>query len=303
MKPIAKTLLAALCSLAFAGVAYADDPDPKAEPAESHHGGGDPGQVDKSTHPVEPGDPADDSHAHVGTHDAMHGGTHGMHGMRSCTVATTGDADADFALGMRHHHQMGVQMARTELASGDDAAMKAMAQKIIDAQSAEIAALDRWLAAAGVDATRHPIVCDKHDHGMHGAQGMHSFETLDANNDGYIGHGELQDTHPMHQHFAMADTDADGRLSRAEVEAHHAAMRSGNTVPRLTAAPHPPSGPDASAFRALDDNGDGWLAKSELAATDMLFQHFAAADTNTDGRLSPAEVDAHHALMHSQMKH
>jgi Ca2+-binding EF-hand superfamily protein len=92
----------------------------------------------------------------------------------------------------------------------------------------------------------------------------------------------------------MADTDKDGKLSRAEVEAHHAAVGRGHMVERLTAAPHPTP---TEAFAQMDDNADGYLTLTELSASDMLHQHFNVADADKDGRLTPTEVDAHVAAM------
>lgn len=66
----------------------------------------------------------------------------GMHGMKM-----SGDQDYDFAAMMRKHHEMALQMARKELREGDEPQMKEMAQKIIDAQTKEIAELDAWMAA------------------------------------------------------------------------------------------------------------------------------------------------------------
>ncbi|WP_256662206.1 DUF305 domain-containing protein [Pseudomonas sp. F(2018)] len=62
-------------------------------------------------------------------------------------MSMTGDADYDFATNMRMHHQMGVDMAKTELKNGKDAEMRRMAEDIITAQQKEIAALDQWLKA------------------------------------------------------------------------------------------------------------------------------------------------------------
>ena len=59
----------------------------------------------------------------------------------------TGNVDADFAMMMKCHHQGAVDMAQAELKSGTDEKLKAMAQKIIDAQKAEISALDNFLNA------------------------------------------------------------------------------------------------------------------------------------------------------------
>jgi uncharacterized protein (DUF305 family) len=59
----------------------------------------------------------------------------------------TGDADYDFAVNMRKHHQMAVTMAQAEMKNGKNAEMRDMASKIIVAQRKEIAELDRWTSA------------------------------------------------------------------------------------------------------------------------------------------------------------
>lgn len=291
MKSPLPTLLALACSLALAGAAAAAEPDdPQADPAESHHGGGDPGQHSRTVHPVEGVDRHD--HDEPGSHSHMDGA--------HCAMPSTGDADQDFALRMRHHHLMGIEMAKKEIAGGDDAEMKAMAQAIVDAQTAEVAELDAWLMSKSVHPDKYLMQCGMHG-GMHGPMDpAERFEALDEDGDGYLEHAELTDTHPMHRHFEMADTDRDGKLSRAEVEAHHAAMKAGDAAPRLTSAPHPSA---ADQFAALDDNGDGYLTLAELSADEMLHQHFSVADTDADGKLTAAEVDAHHAQMHSSHAH
>src|SRR5687767_797821 len=98
MIPLPKTLLAAVCSLALAGAASAVEPeDPKTEPAETHHGGGDAMKHDRTAHPVE-----GSGHRH-GPGDGDHGMHRGKGGM-GCQP-DTGDADADFALRMRRLHE------------------------------------------------------------------------------------------------------------------------------------------------------------------------------------------------------
>ena len=61
------------------------------------------------------------------------------------SMQMTGDADHDFAMMMRMHHQGAIKMAEAELANGKDAQMRKMAKHIIEAQRKEIAQLDRWL--------------------------------------------------------------------------------------------------------------------------------------------------------------
>lgn len=57
----------------------------------------------------------------------------------------SGDVDKDFVRMMRHHHLQGIEMARIQLQSGDDAEAKRMAQKIIDEQQKDVARFDTWL--------------------------------------------------------------------------------------------------------------------------------------------------------------
>lgn len=61
----------------------------------------------------------------------------------------TGDADIDFAVGMIPHHQAAIDMANIVLEHGDDPEIAALAQEIIEAQQAEIAQLEAWLAENG----------------------------------------------------------------------------------------------------------------------------------------------------------
>ncbi|HEY0660371.1 MAG TPA: EF-hand domain-containing protein [Lysobacter sp.] len=67
--------------------------------------------------------------------------------------------------------------------------------------------------------------------------------------------------------------------------------------------PAPETPPPATAtdsgmsFDDMDKNKDGGITKDELADTEMLSQHFAAADKDGDGKLSKPEVDAHRAEM------
>jgi uncharacterized protein (DUF305 family) len=55
------------------------------------------------------------------------------------------DADVAFVCGMIAHHQGAIDMANVELQHGDNAWAKEMAQKVIDAQTKEIAEMIGWL--------------------------------------------------------------------------------------------------------------------------------------------------------------
>ena len=57
------------------------------------------------------------------------------------------DADVSFACGMIPHHMAAISMAKVELKYGDSDEMKEMAQKIIEAQQAEIQELTQWIEA------------------------------------------------------------------------------------------------------------------------------------------------------------
>lgn len=70
--------------------------------------------------------------------------------MAEMPMKSTGNPDADFLVMMIPHHQAAIDMAKAELANGKDEATRAMAQAIIDAQTAEIADMHAKLAAMGV---------------------------------------------------------------------------------------------------------------------------------------------------------
>lgn len=64
-------------------------------------------------------------------------------------MKTSGNADVDFAMMMRMHHQGAITMAEAQLANGKDAQMRSMAKNIIRDQKKEIAVFDKFLAKRG----------------------------------------------------------------------------------------------------------------------------------------------------------
>ncbi len=76
------------------------------------------------------------ANAGSGMHDAM-------------GVISADDADNDFLRAMIPHHQGAVDMARAELAHGRDPQVRALAEKVIAAQEAEMIQMRAWLAARG----------------------------------------------------------------------------------------------------------------------------------------------------------
>ena len=65
------------------------------------------------------------------------------------TITYSENPDLDFARAMLAHHQGAVAMAQIQLQHGTDPEMRALAQAIIDAQAAEIAQMQAFIAKLG----------------------------------------------------------------------------------------------------------------------------------------------------------
>jgi uncharacterized protein (DUF305 family) len=65
-------------------------------------------------------------------------------------IESTGNPDVDFVRGMIPHHQGAIDMAKVELANGNDPEIRKLAEGVIAAQEAEIKEMQAWLAA-------HPV--------------------------------------------------------------------------------------------------------------------------------------------------
>ena len=69
--------------------------------------------------------------------------------MRKMAVPYTGDVEMDFRTHMIPHHQGGIDMAKIALKHTNDPETRRLAQRIIDAQQAEISEMQAWLARHG----------------------------------------------------------------------------------------------------------------------------------------------------------
>ena len=77
-----------------------------------------------------------------------------MNGIKPMEATSmTGDVDYDFAVNMRAHHQMALDMSEAELKNGKSPKLRTMATNIIAAQKKEIASLDKW-----INETKKPSV-------------------------------------------------------------------------------------------------------------------------------------------------
>lgn len=74
-------------------------------------------------------------------------------------MVPTMDPDNDFAMMMMMHHEGAINMANAELADGNDATIKALAQKVISAQEAEKGQLDAFVKSHPA----HIMVMEAHD--------------------------------------------------------------------------------------------------------------------------------------------
>lgn len=105
-----------------------------------------------------------------------------------------------------------------------------------------------------------------------------NFEQADANADGQLSREELQ-AHGQAR-FADADTDQSGGLSRAELEARMKAQQDDRRARMLD-----------RMFERRDADADGQLTFAELSS-DRSAKMFERADADQDGMISKAEFDA-----------
>jgi Ca2+-binding EF-hand superfamily protein len=214
-----------------------------------------------------------------------------MHHDHWCGWPGTGSADQDFALRLRRHDTMLLDMARDELAHGTDPQLRALAQHVVDTQGSEVTTLESWLTGQHVDYLHVPM----------GMDWRMRFDAMDRDHDGQIEASEIDASHPWHEHFALADANHDGVVTRAEMEAYRPPMRPfarfedidanhDGTISRAELDAYRPMH-GGMRFEAMDRNHDGMLDAGEVAADARWHDRFAMADTNHDGKVSRDEAD------------
>ncbi|MCX8005783.1 MAG: hypothetical protein N2688_12660, partial [Burkholderiaceae bacterium] len=118
--------------------------------------------------------------------------------------------------------------------------------------------------------------------------------SADANKDGYIDRNEAAQRPRLARHFDAIDTNKDGLLTKAEIDAYIAKRRAEHAAkpPGAGGAHGAAGGHGAGMFARLDTNGDGFIDRNEAASRPRLAQQFDAIDSNRDGRLSKDELRA-----------
>ena len=132
------------------------------------------------------------------------------------------------------------------------------------------------VSATAIAAFSLPLIAVAQPHGHHGGMKAHLTE-FDTNGDGDISKAEIDAKRAAT--FADADTNADGALSQAELVAHHEAKQAERKAKR-----------QAAMFAKLDADGNGTISADEFNSRPM--RGFDKMDTDGDGVITEEEREA-----------
>jgi Ca2+-binding EF-hand superfamily protein len=152
-------------------------------------------------------------------------------------------------------------------------------------------------------------------------RGAGMFEKADANGDGELSPEEMKAAHEarkerwearraehaeqredrMAEHFAAADTDKSGGLSQDELRAMHDARgERGEGMGHRRDDRHGGKGGPMMMLRMADANGDKTVTRAEFDSA--IAAHFAKMDSDGNGSVSKAEMEAAHMAMRERMR-
>lgn len=158
----------------------------------------------------------------------------------------------------------------------------------------------RMLAAVSVIALALPMTALAGPKGGKGGGHGEMLSKLDTNADGAVSKDEVN-AHRAAK-FAEVDADKDGKISKAEADAQHASMKAAKGEgkaqgrgKRSNEEGAAQGGGHEQMFARLDTDSDGFVTLAEFNAKPL--PGFDRMDTNADGALSKEEIDAAKAKM------
>jgi len=108
--------------------------------------------------------------------------------------------------------------------------------------------------------------------------------TVDANNDGFVTRAEAKSYPMLTEHFDAADTNKDGKLDTAEMDAHRNAMRAGGRAKAQ------------ERWKTADKDGDDAISREEAEASmPGVAERFKKFDIDGNGKIERDEL--HHFRM------
>ena len=102
---------------------------------------------------------------------------------------------------------------------------------------------------------------------------------MDANNDGFVTREEAKDYPMLSAQFDAADTNKDGKLDVAEMDAHRNVMRAAGRAKAQ------------ERWKAADTDGDGAISREEAKASmPGVAERFRQFDVDGNGKLERTEM-------------